>query len=284
MESPLPQRRFRSAAKYYLSGRPSYSSLLIRRVVELCALNPTHKILDLGSGPGQLAMAFAPFVREVTALDPEPEMLEIARKSAYSGHFKINFVQGGSYDLGPQLGRFQAVTIGRAFHWMDRVATLNLLDTLIESNGVVVLFSDSHPEVPENSWHSSYKKAIERYAEGDIERERLRSPDFLRHEAILLASPFHQLERISIIERRFTAVERFADRALSFSITSRERLGAKAEDLSSEIRELMTSFALEGAVTEIVESTALIARRNSPAFDNLLRHSDISESEQSGSK
>jgi SAM-dependent methyltransferase len=233
-------------------------------VVELCALNNTHKILDLGSGPGQLAMAFAPFVREVTALDPEPEMLEIARKSAYSAHFKINFVQGGSYDLGPQLGRFQAATIGRAFHWMDRAATLNLLDATIESNGVVVLFSDSHPEVPENSCHSSYENVIERYAEGDSERERLRSPERLRHEAILLASPFHQMERISIIERRCTAVERFTDRALSLSSTSRERLGAKADDLASEIRELMASFALEDAVAEVVESTALIARRNSP--------------------
>ena len=87
MEPSLPERRFRSAAKYYLVGRPSYSSLLIRRVVELCALNATHKILDLGSGPGQLAVAFAPFVREVTALDPEPEMLEIARKNASTGHF-----------------------------------------------------------------------------------------------------------------------------------------------------------------------------------------------------
>ena len=63
MEPPLPERRFRSAAKYYLFGRPSYSSLLIRRVVELCVLNATHKILDLSSGPGQLAVAFAPFVR-----------------------------------------------------------------------------------------------------------------------------------------------------------------------------------------------------------------------------
>ena len=124
MESPSPQRRFRSAAEYYLSGRPSYSSLLIRRVVELCALNATHQILDLGCGPGQLAMAFAPFVREVTALDPEPEMLEIARECVRLRPFQIKFVQGGSDDLGPQLGRFQAVTIGRAFHWMDRPATL----------------------------------------------------------------------------------------------------------------------------------------------------------------
>jgi SAM-dependent methyltransferase len=261
---PLLQRRFRSAAQYYLSGRPSYSSLLIRRVVGLCALNSTHKVLDLGSGPGQLAMAFAPLIREVTALDPEPEMLEIGRKNASSGHFNIKFVQGSSYDLGPQFGRFQATTIGRAFHWMDRATTLNLLDAMIESNGAVVLFEDSHPEVPENSWHGSYQKVIERYSEDDVERQRLRSPEWLKNEAILLASPFPQLERISIIERRFTAVERFADRALSLSITSRERLGAKADDLSSEIRELMAKFAIEGVVTEVVESTALIARRDSP--------------------
>ena len=262
MESPL-QRRFRSAAQYYLVGRPPYSSLLIHRVVELCALNARHRILDLGTGPGQLAIAFAPSVMEVTALDPEPEMLEIAKKNASSGHFKINFVQGSSYDLGPRFGRFQAATIGRAFHWMDRPATLILLDAMIEPDGAVVLFHDSHPEVPENSWHGSYQKVIERYSEGDLERQRLRSPEWLKNEAILLASPFHQMERISIIERRFTVVERFTDRALSFSVTSRERLGAKADDLASEVGELMAKFAVDGVVTEIVESTALIARRNS---------------------
>jgi SAM-dependent methyltransferase len=209
-------------------------------------------------------MAFAPFVGEVTAIDPEPEMLQIAREEATSRHFKINYIQGSSYDLGRQLGPFQAATIGRAFHWMDRAATLNLLDVIMESDGAVALFDDSHPEVPENAWHSAYEKVIERYSEDDIERQRLRSPEWLKNEAILLASPFHQMERISIIERRFTAVERFSDRALSLSITSRERLGATADDLSSEIRELMAKFAVEGVVTEVVESTALIARRNSP--------------------
>ena len=259
------ERRFRSAAKHYLSGRPAYSPLLIRRVVELCALNSTHKILDLGCGPGQLALAFAPSVQEVTAIDPEPEMLAIGRKNASTGLFKIKFVQGSSYDLGPQFGRFQAATIGRAFHWMDRAATLNLLDAMIDSNGAVVLFSDNHPKVPENSWHDSYQKVIEHYSEDDTERQRLRSPECLKHEAILLASPFHQMECISIIERRFTGVERFTDRALSLSMTSRERLGAKADDLSSEIRELMAKFALRDVVTEVVESTALIARRNLPS-------------------
>jgi SAM-dependent methyltransferase len=238
--------------------------LLIRRVVALCALNTTHHILDLGCGPGQLAVAFSPFVRQVTALDPEAEMLKIATKNASSAHLNIKFVQGASYDLGLQFGRFQAATIGRAFHWMDRAATLNLLDGLIESGGAIVLFNDSHPEVPENSWHSAYQKVIERYAEGDSERHKSCSPESLRHEAILLASPFHEMERISIIERRCTPVDRFTDRVLSLSITSRQRLGPKADELVSEIRELMAGFALEGVVAEVVESTALIARRNSP--------------------
>lgn len=147
---------------------------------------------------------------------------------------------------------------------MDRAATLNLLDAIIESNGAVVLFNDSHPEVPENSWRSSYQKVIERYSEDDIEQQKRRSPEWLRNEAILLVSPFHQMERISIIERRLTAVERFTDRALSLSSTSRERLGAKANELVNEVRALMAGFALEGVVAEIVESAALIARRNSP--------------------
>ena len=97
-----------------------------------------------------------------------------------AGHFKIKFVQGSSYDLGPQFGQFQAATIGRAFHWMDRATTLNLLDAMIETNGAVVLFGDSHPEVPENSWHHSYEKVIEGYSEDDLERQRLRSPEWLK--------------------------------------------------------------------------------------------------------
>jgi SAM-dependent methyltransferase len=263
MRSAQTDRRFRSAAKYYLSGRPAYASLLIHRVVELCALNATHRILDLGCGPGQLAMAFAPFVREVVALDPEPEMLDVARQNCSSAYPNVQFVQGGSGDLSLELGRFQAVTIGRAFHWMDRAETLKVLDGMIEPKGAVVLFGDSHPEVPDNAWHTPYRQLIERYAEGDTEKARRFSPEWLRHEGILLASPFDQIERISVLERRRTPVDRLTDRALSFSSTSPERLGDKAGVLANEIRGLLTAYATDGAVTEIVESTASIARRRS---------------------
>src|SRR6516165_2392368 len=99
MEASLPERRFRSAAQYYLAGRPFYSSLLIRRVVQLCGLDATHRVLDLGCGPGQLAMAFAPFSKQVVGIDPEPEMLRIAREEAAQAGLPIEFREGSSREL-----------------------------------------------------------------------------------------------------------------------------------------------------------------------------------------
>ena len=44
-------------------------------------------MLDLGTGPGLLALGFAPHVGRVVGVDVEPAMLEIAREAAVrAGH------------------------------------------------------------------------------------------------------------------------------------------------------------------------------------------------------
>jgi ubiquinone/menaquinone biosynthesis C-methylase UbiE len=116
-------------------GRPPYVTALIRRVVQVCGLDTTFRVLDLGCGPGPLALAFAPFVGKVIAIDPEPEMLRIARDEAARAGLRIDFREGSSAELGPHLGAFRLGVIGRAFHWMDRQETLARLDRIIESEG-----------------------------------------------------------------------------------------------------------------------------------------------------
>jgi hypothetical protein len=69
------------------------------------------------------------------------------------------------------------------------------------------------------------------------------------------------LERIGVIERRQIAVERLVDRAFSMSSTSREKLGTRAQALAAEIRKLMMAHAPNGQVAELIESQALLARR-----------------------
>jgi ubiquinone/menaquinone biosynthesis C-methylase UbiE len=89
---------------------------------------------------------------ELTESDPEPEMLRAARRNAAKAGKEIEFVLGSAGDLGPQFGRLHPVTIGRAFHWMDRPRTLEALDALIEPNGGIALFQESYSIVPVNDW------------------------------------------------------------------------------------------------------------------------------------
>jgi SAM-dependent methyltransferase len=254
-------RRFRSTVPYYLKGRPAYSPRLIRRVVVICGLKTTQRVLDLGCGPGQLAVAFAPFAGEVVAIDPEPAMLEAAADHAAQAGVKVRLIEATSDDLDPTLGLFRLVTIGRAFHWMNRTRTLERLNLLIEASGAVVLFRDRHPDLPDNAWRAPYRTLTECFAIQDDARSRRTSAGWQPHEAVLLESPFCCLERIAVIERRRTPVETFVDRALSMSSTAPARIGARSEDLLREVRALMANFATDGHVTEIVESEALIARR-----------------------
>jgi hypothetical protein len=57
------------------------------------------------------------------------------------------------------------------------------------------------------------------------------------------------------------AAEALIDRALSMSSTSRARLGARADAMVSEMRELLAELAPSGHLTEVLATSALIARR-----------------------
>ncbi len=263
---PPEPGRFHTAARHYLPGRPPYAPALIGRVVEVCGLASTSRVLDLGCGPGSLALAFAPLAGGVVGIDPEPEMLWIARAEAARAGLRIDFREGSSRELGADLGLFRLAAIGRAFHWMDRQETLARLDRIVEPEGAVVLFGDDHPRVPDNRWGETFERLIDRYALADAARTARRAPEWLTHEAVLLDSPFCHLERLSVIERRATPVERLVDRALSLSSVSQGQIGGRADDLAREMREAMAAFAKDGVVTEVVESEALIARRTAPSW------------------
>jgi SAM-dependent methyltransferase len=228
-------------------------------VAELTGLGHRHRVLDLGTGPGQLATGFAAFAGAVVAMDPEPDMLAIANARTEGIFTNITFVQGSSYDLGAATGPFHLVTIGRAFHWMDRADTLRRLDSLVPPEGSIALFGDLHPEVPENAWLHAYRAIRTRHTGED--KPRWRQPGWPGHETFLLASPFNRLERIGILERRRIPASRLVDRALSMSTSSRTSLGDKVELLAREVAAYADSIAISGQIEEIVETTALIAFR-----------------------
>ncbi len=95
---PFEPQRFRSTAAHY-HARPAYAPRLMALVVQLCRLNPADRLLDLGCGPGLLAIAFRPYVGSVLAVDPEPEMLARAAENAAVAGVAVDFLAGSSADL-----------------------------------------------------------------------------------------------------------------------------------------------------------------------------------------
>jgi SAM-dependent methyltransferase len=258
---PFEKHRFRSAAAHYRRGRPPYAPALFDRVAERVGLTRAYAVLDLGCGPGQLALGFARIAGQVTAIDPEPEMLRIAAAEAAEAGLAIRFMEGSSYDIGPELGSFRLVVIGRAFHWMDRADTLRRLDGMIEAGGALALFGDRHPELRENAWRAVYDAVLDKYSAEDSARRQRKGADWVEHESVLLASAFPRLERIGVIECRRTPVGNIEDRLLSLSSVSRDKIGARADQMIAELNERLLPFVSDGAITEVVESQALIAMR-----------------------
>jgi SAM-dependent methyltransferase len=260
---PFEARRFRSTAAYYTRYRVPYPDQLIERVSARGGLAPGERLLDLGCGPGQLGIAFARLSgATVTGLDPEPEMLDTARADAATAGVAVDFIQGSSYDLGPAFAPLKMTVMGRSFHWMDRPATLKALDQITVPDGCVVLFGDRHmSSTPE--WRDVVNGLAETFAPArNTDRERRKGPDWTPHEAVLLQSPFNDLERIGIIRERQLSIDDIVGRAFSTSVTSPETLGDKADAFETELRAALARLAPDGRFQEIVEITGLIARRS----------------------
>jgi ubiquinone/menaquinone biosynthesis C-methylase UbiE len=58
-------------------------------VVQRAGIEPGHHVLDLGTGTGNAALLAAEAGADVTAVDPSPRLLEVARERVGEGTFKV---------------------------------------------------------------------------------------------------------------------------------------------------------------------------------------------------
>ena len=252
--------RFAGAAAHYRRGRAAYPPALIRRVAQAVGVVGEHRVLDLGCGPGMLAVGFGYFAGAVLGLDPEPAMLAAAREAAHGLAENVTFREGSSRDLGPSLGQFRLVTMGRSFHWMDRVETLRRLDGLIEPEGAVALFHDRHLEVPDNAWRAGWNEILGRYSGDEAGRARRRGLGWSQHEEVLLESAFCRIERMGVVGQREVSVDTLVARAFSMSSNSPGRV-ADADGMRRELEAYLAGVSPSGVLREVVEWSAVIAWR-----------------------
>lgn len=154
---------FADAAGYYDRYRAPYAPEALEHIVATFALGEDARVLDLGCGPGTIAIPLSRAASEIVAVDLDPNMLaEGQRLAAARGRSNIRWIQGRAEDVLPHLGGFRAVTLGQSLHWMDRDLVLGLLADRIEDGGGLAILDEGLKRPPE-SWAGVARDVAARY-------------------------------------------------------------------------------------------------------------------------
>src|SRR5258708_12537788 len=110
---------YEGTAWYYSRFRPKYPPSLVSLLRENFRLDGTGRLLDLGCGPGPVAIALAHLFEKVLAMDPDDGMRAEAERIAREGGIKnIECRFAGSEDLPTALAQFPLATIRNSFPCM----------------------------------------------------------------------------------------------------------------------------------------------------------------------
>ncbi|MCH6161122.1 class I SAM-dependent methyltransferase [Streptomyces marispadix] len=139
---------FAGTAAYYARGRLPYAPGLADALAELLRLDGRGRLLDVGCGPGTLALALARLFREVVGVDPDRGMIaEAAREAAGRGVAgKALWVRARAEELPAGLGEFTVATFGQSFHWMDRGLVAATVRKMLRPGGALLHISDLKTE------------------------------------------------------------------------------------------------------------------------------------------
>ena len=137
-----PARPYATAAPHYLRGRPPYSAQLLDVVRAAIGLDGTGTLIDVGCGPGVLAVQLAPLFDTVIGIDPEPAMLAEARRHAAAHDVEADWIEARAEDLATlELPAARLVTFGQSIHWTDRQPVLATVHELLAPGAAVALIA-----------------------------------------------------------------------------------------------------------------------------------------------
>jgi ubiquinone/menaquinone biosynthesis C-methylase UbiE len=119
-DSTWDENLFRGSARYYAQGRLPYPAELAPALAAALSLGGQGCLLDVGCGPGILALQLASLFGKVVGLDPDADMLTEAQRRAEALNVThVRWVRARAEDLPAGLGPVRVATFGRSFHWMD---------------------------------------------------------------------------------------------------------------------------------------------------------------------
>jgi SAM-dependent methyltransferase len=254
---------FAGAAGYYERGRLPYAPGLADAFARSLGLDGHGRLLDVGCGPGTVALRLAPLFGAVVGLDPDAEMLaQASLAAARRGVGNAAWVRSRAEDLPAGLGRFLVVTFAASFHWMDRPLVASAVATMLDPGGAVVqvdapayradeLAAESRrgtlpfPPPPDDALDELRR----RYLGGDRRAGRgIRNTSPDGEDGVFQQAGFRPAKTVTVPDGR--AVEQTTDdivaRVFSSSSTAPHLLGDRRQDYEADVRQILARESSSG--------------------------------------
>jgi trans-aconitate methyltransferase len=157
-------------AEQYAKYRRGYPDAVVEAIVERLRLGSGDMVLDLGCGTGLLTRSLARRTRVAIGVDPEADMLEVARRTTDADlRSRVVWLLGSDVDLPivrslvgtHALG---AITIAQALHFMDYTTLFHDAKVLLRAGGGVAVVSNGVPLWQQDSdWSRALRAALEEW-------------------------------------------------------------------------------------------------------------------------
>ncbi|RKE17520.1 class I SAM-dependent methyltransferase [Streptomyces sp. TLI_171] len=267
---------FAGAAAYYSRGRLPYPPGLAATLADALQLDGAGRLLDLGCGPGTVALALAGLFGEVVGVDPDEGMLgEAARAAERAGvgtARKARWVRARAEELPHDLGKFDVVTFAQSFHWMDRERVAATVRGLLRPGGAVVHLADWKAEIRTEDglpFPAEPRAAIEQLVRDHLGPVRRAGRGVLPNgtpggeSEIFARAGFHGPQRL--IVPGGAVLERDEDDLVagvfSMSYSAPHLFGDRREQFETELRELLRGASPEGRFAVRVPSAEAVVWR-----------------------
>lgn len=253
---------FAGSAPFYVKGRMPYAEGLADAMAEVLDLDRHGRLLDVGCGPGVVALRLAHLYDEVVGLDPDPDMLKEASGRAQElGVANAGWFCMRAEALSEELGTFRTVTFGASFHWMDRPKVAALVKNLIQPRGTAVqvdapsyraddLAKASKGDLPYPLPPDSAVADLRaRYLGPDLRAGqgiRNSSPD--GEDAVFQAAGFRPMRRVVVPDGRVLTrtIDDVVAQRFSSSSTAPHLFGNRLENFEADLREILEEASPNG--------------------------------------
>ncbi len=140
---------FAGSAAFYDRGRVPYPPGLGDAFAAVADLRGSPRLIDVGCGPGTVALRLAGLFAEVVGVDADQGMIDEATRLAAGRNLtNARWVRLRAEELPAGLGTFRYATFAQSFHWMDRELVAARIFDMLTPGGAFVHVGGQEIETP----------------------------------------------------------------------------------------------------------------------------------------